>query len=77
VSGLKIGTRSKLVIAALGLLVMAGCVPVSHGYYDPYPYGYSPYGYSSGAVVLNYQSYSRPRHGHRHWDRGRGHRHWR
>jgi len=78
VSGLKIGTRSKLVIAALGLLMMTGCVVApSQGYYDPYPYGgYS--GYSGGAVVLNYQSYGRPHHGHghRHWDRGRG-RHWR
>jgi len=57
------------------MLVMIGCVPVSHGYYAPYPYGYSPYGYSNGAVVLNYQSYGRSYHGHRHWDRGRGHRH--
>jgi hypothetical protein len=78
VSGLKIGTRSKLLVATLGLIMMTGCVVApNHGYYDPNPYGYSPYGYSSGAVVLNYRSYSRPRHGHRHWDRGRGHRHWR
>jgi hypothetical protein len=70
---LKIETQGKLLIAALGLLMMTGCVVApSQGYYDPYPYGYS-----SGGVVLNYQSYSRPYHSHRHWDRGRGHRHWR
>lgn len=79
-SGLKIGTRSKQLVAALGLLALAGCVAPNYGYYDPNPYGYapaySPYGYSGGAVVLNYQSYGRS-HGHRHWDRGRGHGHWR
>ena len=75
-SGSKIGTRSKLAIAAIvGLFLVAGCVPTHYGYYDPYPYGYS--GYSGGAVVLNYSS-GRPYHGHRHYrGRGGGHRHWR
>lgn len=71
-SGLAIGTRSKLLLAALGVLVLVGCAPV--GYYDP-----CPYGCGGGAVVLNYDSYpGRPYYGHphyyygdRHWNRGR------
>lgn len=68
-SGLKIGTRGKLLIAALGLLVSAGCAPV--GYYDAYPYGYS-----SGAVVY-YQPY--PSRSYYHGHGGHHHRrsHWR
>ncbi len=78
--GWKIGTRSKLLVAALGLLALAGCVAPNYGYYDPNPYGYapaySPYAYGGSSVVLNYQSYGRS-NGHRHWDRdrGRGHGH--
>jgi hypothetical protein len=82
VSGSKIETRSKLLIAALGLLVVAGCVPV--GYYDQGPYGYG----GSTGVVVDYNTYrggpyyGRPAyHGRpayysdRHWDRG--HPYWR
>jgi len=75
VSGLKVGHRSKLLIAAFGLLVIVGCVPV--GYYDNCAYGC----YSGSGVIVQYDSYGgrpyygRPYYGHRHWDRGR--RYWR
>jgi hypothetical protein len=53
VTDVKIGLRSKLLIAAFGLLTVAGCVPV--GYYEQPAYGYGGTG-----VVVQYESYGRP-----------------
>lgn len=69
-SDVKIGLRSKLLIGAFGLLIVAGCVPV--GYYD-----HPAYDYSGSGVVVQYESYGRPYYGRPYYGPPRHHRHWR
>jgi hypothetical protein len=62
--------RKSLLVAALGLLALGGCVAVP--VYDAYPgYGYDYYGAPAATFSFGYyHSDGGHRHGHRH-------RHWR